>query len=295
MNLKNTLGLLFGNNFCLGRKSFIAAVAALSVHGAASAASIGVNYVNTGDAGVQNGTADALGSAEVAGVPGYTQSNWNNLGRWGNPTSVNDGFGVLTSVFVTWDSANTWNTGVGTSTPNNKLMAGYIDATGQPNIPGSPYSGWDNANKPDAYVTGLVSWLSSQGVSSYSVLIYTDGDATEGRIGEYWLQNASGSDFGALTLGSDLTGHVFARDSANFSGTFTQVPGTANSVGNAVDGNYILFTGLTADSFLMRTEEQTFRAQINGFQIVAEVPEPGSMALLGLGGLSFALARRRYR
>ena len=295
MNLKDTLALLFGRHLCLGRKAFLAAVTALAVPGVASAASIGVNYVDNGDGGVQNGAADALGSAEVAGVPGYAQPNWNNLGRWGNPTSLNDGFGVMSGVSVAWDSANTWNSGVGTSTPNNKLMTGYIDATGQPNIPGSPYSGWNNANKPDAYVTGLGAWLASSGASSYSVLIYTDGDATEGRIGEYWLQNASGSDFGALTLGSDLTSHIFAKDSANFSGTFIQVPGAANSVGAAVDGNYVLFTGLTADSFLMRTEEQTFRAQINGFQIIAEVPEPTSMALLGLGSLSFVLARRRQR
>lgn len=295
MNLRDTLARLFGGNLCLGRKAFLAAVTALSVQGVASAATIGVNYVDSGDTGVQNGAADALGSAEIAGVPGYAQPNWNNLGRWGNPTSLNNGFGVMTGVNVAWDSNNTWNTGVGTSTPNNKLMAGYIDATGQPNIPGSPYSGWDNANKPDAYVTGLGAWLASSGASSYSVLIYTDGDATEGRISEYWLQNASGSDFGALTLGSDLTSHTFAKDSANFSGTFIQVPDAANSVGNAVDGNYILFTGLTADTFLMRTEEQTFRAQINGFQIIAEVPEPSSMALLGLGGISFVLARRRQR
>lgn len=295
MNLNASLSRWFAGNLCSGRKAFLTAVTAFAVQGIASAASIGVNYVNTGDGGVQNGAADALGSAEIAGVPGYDQSNWNNLGRWGNPTSLNDGLGTLTGVSVAWDSANTWNTGIGTSTPNDKLMVGYLDATGQPNNPASPYSGWDNANKPDAYVTGLGAWLTGLGVSSYSVLIYTDGDTSEGRIGEYWLQNASGSDFGALTLGSDLTSHVFARDSANFSGTFTQVPGSANSVDNAADGNYILFTGLTADSFLLRTEEQTFRAQINGFQIITEVPEPGSMALLGLGGLALLLARHRQR
>ena len=57
MNLKDTLAHLFGGNSCLGRKAFVAAVTALSLTGAASAASIGVNFVNTGDAGVQNGAA----------------------------------------------------------------------------------------------------------------------------------------------------------------------------------------------------------------------------------------------
>lgn len=293
MNFQSSLTRVFGDNSCLGRKAFLAVVTALCVNGVASAASVGVNFVATGDGGVQNGAADALGATEVAGVSAYEQLNWNNLGRWGNATALNDGLGAATGINVTWDSPNTWNTGVGTSTSNNKLMTGYLDAIGQPNIPGSPYSGWNNANKPDAYVTGLGAWLANQGMSSYSVLIYTDGDTTEGRIGEYWLQNASGSDFGALTLGDDLTSHVFAKDSANFSGSFIQVPDAANSVGNAADGNYILFSGLTADSFLLRTEEQTFRAQINGFQIIGEVPEPSSIALLSLAGLSLAFARRR--
>src|SRR5205085_2326969 len=151
--------------------------------------------------------------------------------------------------------------------------------TGQPNIndaPGSSYVGWWNENKPDSMVTGLSSWLGSVGASSYSVIVYTDGDTATGRIGEYWLQSFTGSDFGNLTLGSDLTSHVFVRDSANFSGTYTQTPLTANSVANAADGNYLVFDGLTADSFLLRTEERDVRAQINGFQIVATVPEPGS-------------------
>lgn len=59
------------------------------------------------------------------------------------------------------------------------------------------------------------------------------------------------------------------RDSANFSGTYVQVPLSANSVGNAADGNYVVFLDQTANSFLLRTEERGFHAAfIAGFQIV---------------------------
>jgi len=293
MILKTLFARLFPCGDSVGRRQFVGALAGISLASAASAASIGVNFVNTGDAGVQNGTGDALGAADVAGAAGYAHANWNNLGRWGNPTGLNDSSGSGTSVNVTWDSNNTWGNGADTSTANGKLMAGYLDATGQPNNNSNPYSGWDNANKPDTLFTGIGSWLAAQGALSYKVIVYSDGDATEGRISEYWLQNATGSDFGSLTLGTDLTTHRFLKDTSNFSGGFTEVTDSANSVGTAGEGNYMVWSGLTADSFLLRSEERDFRAQINGIQIIAEVPEPGTVLLLGLGSLGFLLARRR--
>lgn len=296
MNPRKQPDLIFAGQRSLSRKTVLAALAAVSLAGTAEAASIGVNYVDTGDAGIQNGASDSLGAAETAGAPGYSQANWNNLGRWGNPTGLNDSSGTASGVNVAWDANNTWQNGAGFSTGDHKLMHSYLDASGQVNwndTPGATFSGWWGENKPDAMINGVSSWLASVGASSYSVVVYTDGDLTEGRISEYWLQSFTGSDFGNLTLGTDLTSRAFAKDSANFSGTYSLVPLSANSVANAAEGNYIVFEGLTADSFLLRTEERDFRAIINGFQIVATVPEPTSMALLGLGALGLAFARRK--
>jgi hypothetical protein len=295
-NLTHYLNRIFANRRSLGRSAFIAA--AVSLAGSASAQNnIGVNYVNTGNSGVQDGEVDSLGTTEVAGAPAYTQDNWNNLGRWGDLTPLNDDSGAASSVNVAWDANNTWQNGASTNTSDGKLMYGYLDATGGANVDGPPYNGNDNVNKPDAMVTGLSSWLSSVGGVDYSVVVYTDGDKNEGRIGEYWLQSFTGTSLGDLTLGADLTSRVFVSDEANFSGTFTQVPLSADSVANAMSGNFIVFNNLSSDSFLLRTEEwdspSQQRVQINGFQIVAVVPEPGTLSLLGLGALGLMVFRRR--
>ncbi|MEX2307500.1 MAG: hypothetical protein WD738_07910 [Pirellulales bacterium] len=264
----------------------------LFVTSTASAASIGLNYVNTGDSGVQNGPSDALGAAEVAGAPGVQESNWNNLGRWGEAIGgLHDSTGAAIGVTATWDSNNTWNNGAGSSTPDHKLMHGYLDATGQANWETVPYQFYWNENKPEVFVKGLSAWLSTKGAPRYNVVVYTDGDQTEGRISEYWLQAPGDANDPPQALGSDLSSHVFARDNANFSGTYTRVRLSANSVANAADGNYIVFTGLTADSFILRSEERDFRAQINGLQIVA-VPEPATGLFFAVCSLTLVAARR---
>ncbi len=267
-------------------------LAAIGLATAASAASIGVNFVSTGDGGVQDGLSDSLGAAEIAGVAAYAQGNWNNVGRWGQNVGLKDNVGGVSGLVLTWDSNNTWNLGGTPGTPGAKLMYGYLDATGVANNNSSPYQFWWNENKPQAYVSGLSAWLTAVGAPRYNVVVYTDGDAQEGRISEYWLQASLGGD-PPNSLGSDLTPHVFAKDTANFSETFSEISLTANSVETAGEGNYFVFTGLSADNFILRTEEQTFRATINGFQIVA-VPEPTALSLLA-AGVGALLAGRKQR
>src|SRR6185295_8349951 len=137
------------------RVSLLCAAVAAALAGVASAGPIGINYVDNGDPGVQNGAGDALLPAESAGAPGYAQVGWNNMGRWGATVAINDSTGAATGATTTWDSNNTWNDGAGVASPNAKLMNGYLDATGQTNVNTPPYQFFWNENKPEVYITGL--------------------------------------------------------------------------------------------------------------------------------------------
>jgi hypothetical protein len=66
----------------------------------------------------------------------------------------------------------------------------------------------------------------------------------------------------------------------------------------ATHGNYLVFSGLTLPNFTLRMQGISGQyGYLNGFQIVdvPEVPEPSTLALLGLGvvGLAFKARRRR--
>jgi hypothetical protein len=233
------------------------------------AGSIGLNFVNNGDGGVQSGASDALGASEQAGAPGFEQVNWNNLGRWGGGVDLVDSTGTSVGVKAWWDSNNTWNTGIGLNTPDEKLMYGYLDATGQIDYNQGTYQFWWNENKPEVYVEGLSAWMASLGAVDYDVIVYADGDSTDGRKAEYWLQqSASASGDVPTALGPDLSPHVFLGDSVNFADAYEQVPLTASSMDNIGYGNFIVFPNIGSDNFIVRTEERYVRALINAIQIV---------------------------
>ncbi len=241
-----------------------------------AAPSIGVNFVNNGDGGVQNGSADSLGSAESAGAPGFAQINWNNLGRWGENVVLNPTAGT-SGVTVHWDSVGAWTNGASNATSDGKLMSGYLDASwgsgaNTPITPGSGVYGVGNQNKPIVFVGSLQSWLASVNATTYSVVLYFDGDSSNGeRTAEFWLQEVTGTS-SSMTEGADLTAHIFATDVENFSGTYTQATSTA--LEGATGGNFIVFTGLEADQFLIRGEQHGWASDaLTGFQIVADPGE----------------------
>ncbi len=261
---------------------FAAILATCSLTNPASAASIGVNFVRGAGAdvfGVQDGTAISLAPGDVAGAPAFAQANWNNLGARGTNINVIDSAGAASGVLFNWDSANAWSqAGGGTPTtqgsPDANLMNGYLDSNNSANTAvNSNLWANGNGNKPLVHVSGLSAWLATQGASYYDVVVYSDGDTTSGRTGEFWLSDVN-NDPTAMVVGNDQVSHVFICDRANFvtTVTFTEVPLLIQSGFNAqlgnFPGNYAVFDSLTADSFLLRDAEFNTRCVINAIQII---------------------------
>ncbi|MGY8687786.1 MAG: hypothetical protein ACKVHP_08640, partial [Verrucomicrobiales bacterium] len=67
---------------------------------------------------------------------------------------------------------------------------------------------------------------------------------------------------------------IWINDSANWNGTY--VEGTGTSSGNATSGaNHVHFKNLTGPSLTFTATAESFRAAVNGFQIVETTPIPG--------------------
>lgn len=82
--------------------------------------------------------------------------------------------------------------------------------------------------------------------------------------------------------GADLTPSIYAKKigSPEFNGTYAQVPLSSTVKATAVSGNYIIFTGMTANDVTIRgRQESGTRAPINAFQIV-KIPSQGTVFVL---------------
>lgn len=275
-------------------KTLLITTAVQSLAGAAYAQTIpqiGLKFGVTNNVGLQNTASGALQPGDLAGAPGYAQTNWNVLGFRGdnflgttNPVfNVLDSSGANSGITIQWEGNGEWSVGGGGNaptdqgTPDGNLMNGYTDSNGAGNVPltnGLPNGlfGQSNANKPMIYISGLQAWLTAHSVSQYDIVLYMDGDNAAGRTGQYWAQNASGA-VSNLTFGADITTSVFLRDYNNFVGnasnpTYQKVPFTSNSGRVAGSGNYTVFTGLSSDSLVIRSAEFATRCGINAIQIV---------------------------
>ncbi len=219
------------------------------------------------------GAAQDLGPEESAGAPGYQQANWNNLGPavFGGPVALVDGNGAVTPVNVKWDAPNFWrNNSNETLGGDNKLMKGYADSNGAPIT--EPFGGVSGTNddKPTILIRGLDTWMAENGLSSYSVVVYSDGDSGDGtRAARIWLAatDSGNSVNGDPGLGADLTPRVNILDASNWgdSPNFVRVTGTSGT------GNFTVFSAVTAESIYIRAEEAgpaALRSPINGFQII---------------------------
>jgi len=242
------------------------------------ASSIGLNWVGGQGGGI-------LGDGDVAGTPNTAQAHWNNLAtNWHGsggavPASLLDSTGNVVGtnnnpslgLAVRYDSNTVWGTAIGSATPDQLLMRGYLDDHAT------------DASQPYVEIENIP-------YVRYDLLLYVDGDQTNGVDGPYWVED--------LASGTRLTSDVFVRDLGHFDGGWTLVPETSDSYAGAVAGNFILFEDLTASAIRVRgaqTDSPFTRAPLNAIQIVERVPEPSTLALLSLGllGLVAAAGRRR--
>ncbi|BDS07070.1 hypothetical protein NT6N_21100 [Oceaniferula spumae] len=256
------------------------------------AATIGVNFLHNGT----NPDDIAFGTA-TAGVAPYAQGNWNFMATDWSGNGVNDA--ALTSLVtstgaavtnllpitygihsdrVHYDSSNTYRSGIGNGSANNTLMNGYLD----------------DASNNQPYINISL----DNTVLNATIVLYIHGDATNGPVGRYWLEDWSDP----INEGTVITDQV-GISSNDYNGTFISA-GTYSQTGTPTNvdvatGNYIVFENITANNIRIRgagngDPEDFGRAPINAFQLVTvPVPEPSTTALLGLGGLALVLRRRK--
>lgn len=254
-------------------------LSALFCAGLANAATfpIGINF--------SEGVAQDLGAAETAGAPTFEHANWNNSGRWGNATVLKDATGAATPVSMKWDSTLFFRTNADeTLGGNNKLMKGYLDSNGTAIT--APFDGvfGNSDDKPIVLLTGLNAWMTSKGLTSFSIVIYSDSDTTGPRGTRVWLSRANPQSpvNGDPGLGTNITGTVDILDGANWgtTPTFVKVTGASGV------GNYTVFSGINEDSLYIRLDEGgsvPWRCPLNGFQIIGtDVPLTSDLDADGL-------------
>ncbi|MDB4673537.1 hypothetical protein OAF27_01865 [Verrucomicrobiales bacterium] len=188
-------------------------------------------------------TPNLLDPSESAGL--FPALNWNNLlGVEGEAEEIVDTAGAVTEVEVEWVGGALWSW---------ERQAGRI-VFGSPD--GTMFNGYlDTANNNGSSTVSVF----SVPYASYDVIVYIDGERDSGSRPMRVNVNPGGT-------GDNPALDVFKNDNANYNGTF--IPAVATEVPGTPGANYAIFAGLTTESFEIFAEAETFRAAINGFQIV---------------------------
>lgn len=207
-------------------------------------------------------TANLLAPGDIAGV--VPAANWNNAsGTSGSSGNLNDDSGAATTMDVSWTAQGTWSwERSGDPVPanaNGVMFNGYLDTTG-------------NDGSHTISVTNVP-------YARYDVIVYIDGENNgSARPARVNVNPGASGDNPAL--------NVFTAETANWNNTFVQA--VATTAPGTTAANYARFTGLTSTNFDIYAEAETFRAAINGFQVVETAVTPGLPEIANLAPLSVA-------
>ena len=186
------------------------------------------------------------------------------------------------------DSAGTAAASLAYSAPNNWAATGTTPAGGSDAALMNGYLDNFQNSGNSITITGLGSAYTGPG---YQVLVYQNSDSA-GSFGYTVTDNAGHT---VTAYGQQLAG-----GGANYplaGGTNGYVTSTStNPGGPGTAANTVVINGLTGSNFTITAAAGTTgdgRVRPNGFQIVSNVPEPASAALVGLGSIGLLLRRRR--
>ncbi len=257
----------------------VATVAVISLvsGGVAQAASIALNFTTNRD--VFAAGPNPLGASDLAGL--VAQTNWNNTsgtsGSFGNSGStanitgggvLRDDTGASTSTTVTWNAGSGGQGLTISGAPNNadaKIYKDYLE-------------GSSGTTSPINVSMGNIAY------SIYDVIVYVGDFADNPTFISKTVLNGTSSVF-----------YVNGKDIPTFGG-YVKATGTNNATANLA--NYVRFNDVVGASFSLNIFKVTGnRAAIAGLQIVQQspIPEPGTLAILGLGLAGLGLMRRRKR
>jgi len=237
-------------------KKFLVLLLVLGFAGITDAGLIGVNM----GGGAWHTDDFNLDASDWAGVA--LQQNWNNAsGSSGSLSYLVDDYGSATSANVSWSAWSDWHVDNGTATGDARLMSGYLD------------KGWGDQ---DINIT-----FSDIPYPIYDVYVYVGS-----------------SNAGAMAHVTDgTTSYSFTNDSYHPGFQQSDYSFTYDTDDLFPAANYAVFSGLTSSSVSISLDHVSQGGAscdevlgIFAVQIVT-IPEPMTMALLGLGGLG--LIRRR--
>jgi hypothetical protein len=220
----------------------------------------------------------------VTGAAGAVSlGNWNNIG--GNNQDLTGTFGLIDSSGANTDAnllmrvSNDWRTN-GTTTPagNAELMDGYLD------------------NLSNAITQMRIQDLDASFTTyGYNVYVYYDTDS-DGVFSITATDNNANSATGWAY--EQLGGFPLSGPGGLIESTASDSAAANAAYDNAETSNYVKLAGLDGSSFDLAFANGSSagdnRPRINGFQIVANIPEPGSFVLMS-SGLILLMAMRRFK